>query len=840
MVPLRAHSSSVAAPAEPCSLRGLASATFFGLLLVGLLAGCGSGSGGTSASSPPATVTQTVGSAGGTVSLPAGKVSLTIPPGALSTDTPITVTAVSNAGSAGAVYQFGPSGLIFNQPVTVTLSLDSSLLPPGTNVQDLILSYVDDYLEILTDVQIDSANSTITGKATHFSNIGWGTSTAVKNQLGRVINVSDITTTVTSFRMPIGEDIAGSDLGEDLGLLDASSTWTNFDYPKRSFNMNALSNRWYVVTAFDRDRWLNNGWEEPSLQRDDDKVLACSKDPSLYLHSSRYSCGGSFHPGEDWSLRGGGNLGKPIHAIADGIVLLNQSQNIREIDKNRKWTGAWTDKGTFGNILIIGHKLVGGQVIASVYAHMKDPSIYGVGQPVSKGVEIGRIGGTGGVDPHLHLEIAKPDDRYFKIDADGTIKIPIFLGDRLKGDLTIQGWRWPGPNSQFIKDNYYEPSKFIKNFLPPPSLGIWSVTGSLVPGRLGHSATLLPNGKVLVEGGSNTVGSGLTSTKLYDMALNVGAGDWISTLTGDLTTPRYIHTATLLPNGKVLAVGGGLVNGSFVNSTELYDPAAVGGAGAWSTIRSPQTGRYVHTATLLQNGQVLVVGGGANNGSIAFDSVELYDPALNGGAGDWISTCPLRTGRYLHTATLLPNGKVLVVGGSDAGGNSLASAELYDPAANGCVAAWTPTTRPLTTGRQSHTATLLPNGQVLVVGGRGTGGSSLASAELYDPAANSGAGDWFPAGSLNTGRYLHTATLLPNGQVLAVGGGTNDGSTAIASAELYDPAANGGAGIWTPTFRPLTTGRYLHTATLLPNGQVLVVGGGVVNGPPTGSAELFQ
>ena len=176
MFPMRAHSSSVASSGA-CSLRGFASATFLGLLLIGLLAGCGGNSGeGTSASSPPATVTQTVGSAGGTVSLPTGKVSLTIPPGALSTDTSITITAMSNAGSAGAVYQFGPSGLIFNQPVTVTLSVDSSLLPPGTNVQDLILSYVDDDLEILTDVQIDSANSTITGKATHFSSIGWGTS----------------------------------------------------------------------------------------------------------------------------------------------------------------------------------------------------------------------------------------------------------------------------------------------------------------------------------------------------------------------------------------------------------------------------------------------------------------------------------------------------------------------------------------------------------------------------------------------------------------------------------------------------------------------------------------
>ena len=115
-----------------------------------------------------------------------------------------------------------------------------------------------------------------------------------------------------------------------------------------------------------------------------------------------------------------------------------------------------------------------------------------------------------------------------------------------------------------------------------------------------------------------------------------------------------------------------------------------------------------------------------------------------------------------------------------------------------------------------HTATLLPNGKVLVAGGYN--GGALTSAELYDPAS----GTWTATGSLNTARYDHTATLLPNGKVL-VAGGISNGSD-LTSAELYDPAS----GTWTAT-GSLNTARYEHTATLLPNGKVLVAGGYVAS-----------
>ena len=146
----------------------------------------------------------------------------------------------------------------------------------------------------------------------------------------------------------------------------------------------------------------------------------------------------------------------------------------------------------------------------------------------------------------------------------------------------------------------------------------------------------------------------------------------------------------------------------------------------------------------------------------------------------WVTNGPMATTRSLHTATLLPNGKVLVVGGYNTNG-SLALGELYDPA----TGKWTATAA-LTVARHDHTATLLANGKVLVAGGFYAGNS----AELYDPAT----GTWSPTGATTDARGAHTATLLANGKVLVAGGATSGGN-AISTAELYDPAT----GTWTLT-----------------------------------------
>lgn len=180
--------------------------------------------------------------------------------------------------------------------------------------------------------------------------------------------------------------------------------------------------------------------------------------------------------------------------------------------------------------------------------------------------------------------------------------------------------------------------------------------------------------------------------------------------------------------------------------------------------------------------------------------------------------------RYGHTATLLADGKVLVTGGSGTGGSLMASAELYDRSSD----TWIPTNA-MAYPRSLHTATRLADGKVLVVGGAGNGGY-LSSAELYDPAT----GTWSPAGSLATARYGHTAVMLANGKVLVTGGSGNT-TINLATAELYNPATNS----WSSTGPMATEHGYGHSATLLANGKVLVAGGGGGGGYLT-STEIYD
>ncbi|MGD0573644.1 MAG: kelch repeat-containing protein [Sedimentisphaerales bacterium] len=329
----------------------------------------------------------------------------------------------------------------------------------------------------------------------------------------------------------------------------------------------------------------------------------------------------------------------------------------------------------------------------------------------------------------------------------------------------------------------------------------WVNTSPMTTARIYNTATLLPSGKVLVVGGGVTGGPGgynfhaLSSAELYDPV----TGTW--TTTGAMNNPRIWHTATLLPNGKVLVTGGDNYNG-VLSSAELYNPAT----GAWTTTGAMSFPRLHHTATLLPNGKVLVAGGsgpvGGDSGDWLF-SAELYDPST----GTWTGTSKLNTERAWHTATLLSSGTVLVAGGyGGSPDHTLSSAELYDPA----TGAWT-NTGSLNTGRCLHAATLLPNGQVLVAGSS----ASLTSTELYDPAS----GMWTVTGALNAGRATFPMTLLTNGKVLA-SGGEDSNQNAISSTELYDPAS----GTWTNA-ESLNTARWDHTSTLLPNGNVLVIGG---------------
>jgi N-acetylneuraminic acid mutarotase len=354
--------------------------------------------------------------------------------------------------------------------------------------------------------------------------------------------------------------------------------------------------------------------------------------------------------------------------------------------------------------------------------------------------------------------------------------------------------------------------------IQPARAQSFNYTGSMTTNRENHTATLLPNGTVLVAGGITNADTGgviLSSAELY----NPGSGTW--TATGVMANARNGHTATLLTNGEVLLAGGGGTT-AILSSAELYDPST----GNWTLTNSMSTARAAHSATLLPNGNVLVAGGSPDATNL-LSSAELYDPTT----GAWTMTGSMTTNRAFHTATLLPNGQVLVVGGApltnSRPGAAIPGAELYDPATGN----WTATGAPNTPRGFGHTATLLSNGEVLAAaGGNDTGVTN--SAELYDPTT----GAWTTTGSLITARNSHTATLLPNGELLVAGG--YNGGNYLASAELYDPALQA----WTVT-GSLNTARHWHTAILLPNGMVLIAGGsggGGTGEPALASAELYD
>jgi hypothetical protein len=345
--------------------------------------------------------------------------------------------------------------------------------------------------------------------------------------------------------------------------------------------------------------------------------------------------------------------------------------------------------------------------------------------------------------------------------------------------------------------------------------------GDLATARNAQTETLLNNGKVLIAGGLDNTGSPSATAEIYDPA------NQTFTATGNLIHARAHATATLLNDGTILIVGGGDY-GAFSASAEIYNPAT----GSFASTGSLSAARGHHSAILLNNGKVLIVGGQDNARNPSTIS-EVYDPAT----GTFSLTGSLNVARSDHTATLLSNGTVLIAGGCISNcvygaGNPTTSAEIYDPGSG----SFTPTMN-LRTARFSHTATLLDDSTVLIVGGVNGGTAS----EIFDPVA----GSFTPSASLQTARYWHTATLLNNGTLLVAGGSTDPNEDSSATLEVYDPATKlfTGAG-------SLSVSRSLHTATLLNDGTVLIAGGYTGNNdtfvPPSyigylgvASAELY-
>lgn len=288
-----------------------------------------------------------------------------------------------------------------------------------------------------------------------------------------------------------------------------------------------------------------------------------------------------------------------------------------------------------------------------------------------------------------------------------------------------------------------------------PAMGEWALTDEMSRERNSIALAVLPNGKVLVAGGSGG-GSAQYATKSAEV-WDPATGRW--TATGDTNIPREEVATVVLEDGRVLVIGG--IDDTFIplKSVETYDAAT----GKWTLVASMEVARNNHTATLLQDGRVLVVGGGKLDGPF-INSAELYDPATDA----WSSAGTMPKGRSFHTATLLQDGRVLAVGGK----GKLKTAEVWDPATNTWTSAGQ-TQQP----RSEHGAGLLPDGRVIVIGGIG----GLASTEIYDPAANS----WSGGANMKEPRYRFGTATLPDGRILVFGGTGKEG--VLASTEIYSP-----------------------------------------------------
>ena len=275
-----------------------------------------------------------------------------------------------------------------------------------------------------------------------------------------------------------------------------------------------------------------------------------------------------------------------------------------------------------------------------------------------------------------------------------------------------------------------------------------------------------------------------------------------------LRTARAAHTATALPSGQVLVVGGMAEGGSGIATAELFDPEK----DAVHDVGSLAEGRAGHTATLLADGRVLVAGG-YNDGYLS--SIETFDPSANA----FRPAGALVEGRSGHTATLLPDGRVVFVGGVGRGWTFLRTAELYDPRTGRSELVGS-----MSVPREGHTATLLDDGRVLVVGGhagRRPGVQVHATAEVF----SAGNARFDVAGSLSTARHKHDAIRLADGRVLVIGGADRTDRVHYATTEVF--TARNGIFDRGPS---MGHSRYkiAGTSVVLSSGNVLVTSGGPV------------
>jgi hypothetical protein len=340
---------------------------------------------------------------------------------------------------------------------------------------------------------------------------------------------------------------------------------------------------------------------------------------------------------------------------------------------------------------------------------------------------------------------------------------------------------------------------------PASRVGSLAPTAPMMEPRSGQSATLLPNGKVLIAGGMRRNQDFYKSAELYDPA----TGKFQTT--GEMSQRRVGHIAVLLRSGKVLVAGGWVGQGG-TDSAELYDPAT----GNFTVVARMTIPRGRPSATLLADGDVLIAGGEErDNESLA--SAEIFHAQTL----SFQATGSMHHARIAHTATLLKDGRVLIAGGY--AGSVVSGAELYDPKKGAFTETGT-----LSTARCKHTAGLLPDGRVLIAGGSDSRGwnGNLSSAEMYDPQT----GKFTAASAMNDSRFKlpDEAVQLPSGKLLIAGGSTE--------VEVFDPAS----GKFLVVAGQMNDKWHYLSETKLSDGSVLLAGGYPNSDQATAQAWIYR
>jgi hypothetical protein len=359
---------------------------------------------------------------------------------------------------------------------------------------------------------------------------------------------------------------------------------------------------------------------------------------------------------------------------------------------------------------------------------------------------------------------------------------------------------------------------------PAPDPTGWAPAGKLHHARALATTSLLPDGRVLVTGGEDDDYAMLASVEIFDPTTNAFVE------AAPLPAPRDHHTATVLKSGKILVAGGGkgseisLPTGEqTMSSALLYDPTA----GTWQATGSMLAPRAGHRAVLLEDGRVLVAGGGSKVGypcasihpdcniADSIGSAEIYDPA----AGTWTATGALLHPRLAFALTATPAGIVASGGGAD--NHGLVSVEIFDTSAG----TWRE--GPALAGERLYHSAVVLGGRLVVAGGKIANVSPITSVDVLDEAARA----WKKGASLDQPRTGASFVRLQSGRGLLAAGSNQVGDTFLAEAAVYDAEAD----TWTK-LAPLAEARYSQASVALSDGTVVVIGGRTADGV-TASAE---